>query len=271
MLIIIGKKNEVFFDKKLKMKLNNKIRKHILFVEIYKNNIQWYFRNFNPEYKAMVTINSLEDICKNIGEKLITMYHKGSSDNLIFPYYRSGKKRVSEQEARFIFALEISKQNSEYNYAVEVPTQLRYSDFSKNPTVYSKKEKGGRSGSIDLSLFNKNDMDIPLVNIEFKKGQPTQTSITKDILKLISEPHEKGIFFHVLEHSNEGTLHSLIEKFNISIELIRQNKVKFHCSIFFLFIVILEKDGRKRRSCYLGGNIDISKKDPIKKENLIEY
>jgi len=50
LLVIIGKKDEVFFNAKLKPKLTSKIRKHILFVEIDNENIQWYFKNYEPKY-----------------------------------------------------------------------------------------------------------------------------------------------------------------------------------------------------------------------------
>ena len=51
------------------------------------------------------------------GENIIQMYHSGSFNNLIFPLYRASKrKRVSEQEARFLFAYEIMK-NGDFDFA----------------------------------------------------------------------------------------------------------------------------------------------------------
>jgi hypothetical protein len=256
LLIIVGKKNEVFFDKKIEFKLKNKIRKRILFVEICKDNIHWQYKNYNPGYKTMISNNPLENICKKVGENLIQMYHSGSFNNLIFPLYRASKrkplyraskrKRVSEQEARFLFAYEIMKYG-DFDFAVEVPTKLRYKGFSTHsPTVFFNDEDG-RSASIDMSIFNKNDKRKPFINIEFKKGQPTKSSITKDLLKLLFEPHEHGIFFHIFKHSHSGTLTSLVKKLNSSFNNISSQKLKTQCPIIFFFIVILEKDINKSR------------------------
>ncbi|MEA3494680.1 MAG: hypothetical protein U9R42_01450 [Bacteroidota bacterium] len=182
------------------------------------------------------TIDQIKTICKKVGTKLIHMYNQGSSEQLIFPNYRTGNIRISEQEARFLFANEITKQ-TKLHYAIEVPTQNRYSDFSTKPIVYDENTKGGRSGAIDLSLYNKNTDPIPVANIEFKNGQPKQSSITKDLLKLAYEPQEIGVFFHILENSNKNTIDSLLNKINNSILKI----TKYKNDQFYLFIVILKK------------------------------
>ena len=160
----------------------------------------------------MTTKHPLENICKEVGKKLINMYHHKNSERLIFPKKRRDNKvRVSEQEARFIFASIISADGM-YRYAVEVPTQLRYSDFSTDPRVYVKNNsKKGRSGAIDLSLFNeedlfnKDDKMNPTINVEFKEGNCDIKNIKKDILKLVAEPSD-GLLFHLLESMNKGTL-----------------------------------------------------------------
>ena len=266
LLIIVGKKNEVFFDKKIEFKLKNKIRKRILFVEICKDNIHWQYKNYNPEYKTMISNNPLENICKKVGENLIQMYHSGSFNNLIFPLYRASKrKRVSEQEARFLFAYEIMK-NGDFDFAVEVPTKLRYKGFSTHsPTVFFNDEDG-RSASIDMSIFKKNDNKKPFINIEFKKGQPTQSSITKDLLKLLFEPHKYGIFFHILEHSDSRTLTSLVKKFNSSFNNISSQKLNTQCPIIFFRIVILEEDINESR--YSGSDYDTSKTTKLDESNF---
>ena len=214
----------------------------------------------------------LESICKKVACNLITMYPSDYSNMLIFPKLRGTLKvRISEQEARFSFASEIEKLKK-YYYAVEVPTVNRYSDFSTNPKVYNMSTKGGRSGSIDLSLYEKDERDAPLVNIEFKSGQPKLTSITKDILKLLYEPCANSIFFHILEHTNPGTLESLIQKFNKSITKIRARSIKFPKIEFpeiLFFIVILEND--KSKSRYVSYCFDFSKNTEIVKKDFSHF
>ncbi len=50
LLVIIGKRGEVFFDAKLDPKMKSKIRKHILFVELNDGTVQWYFKNYEPKF-----------------------------------------------------------------------------------------------------------------------------------------------------------------------------------------------------------------------------
>ena len=45
--------------------------------------------------------------------------------------------------------------NSDYKYAVEVPTKNRYSGFSHRPKIHLT-DDGGRSASIDMSLYDSN-------------------------------------------------------------------------------------------------------------------
>lgn len=266
LLIIIGKKNEVFFNSKLKLKLNSQIKKHILFVELYQGNIEFHFKNYKPQFieeiNSMKVTNPIENLCKEVAKNLISMYPDSDRGVLIFPKLRdSNEIRISEQEARFTFANEVTKLG-EYYYAVEVPTRMRYSDFSTDPKVYEVGKKEGRSGAVDLSLFQKNDTRIPFINIEFKSGQPPQPSITKDILKLAFEPHKYGVFFHTLKNSKDDSLNRLIEKINKAFEIIKRTsgqKFKVNCSTIFIFIVILGKPKQKNR--YLGYEFDFLKKD----------
>ena len=53
LLIIVGnKKEDVFFEKKLEPQLNHQIKRHILFVEAGIESVQWYFKNYEPQYIA---------------------------------------------------------------------------------------------------------------------------------------------------------------------------------------------------------------------------
>jgi hypothetical protein len=204
---------------------------------------------------------SIEDICSRVGEKIIDIYNQKSSSKLIFPTTRTTphKIRVSEQEARFMFANEVV--NSDYNYAIEVPTEHTYSGFSSKlskdlnnpnlrikpkPRIHLKGEKikgnKGRSASIDMSLYENKKQ---VVNIEFKKGQPPIHSITKDLLKLLFEKSQKGIFYHILEHSNKRGVTSFLDKFNEASknsEIVKTlKKIKYRKIL--LFIVKLD-DGK---------------------------
>lgn len=224
----------------------------------------------------MCITKQLENICKKVACNLMTMYKYGNSNMLIFPFYRSKEVRVSEQEARISFVSEIEKLEK-YFYAVEVPTKNRYSDFETNPKIYDEKIKGGRSGSIDLSLFAEmnnaeRNNNAPLVNIEFKSGQPKDTSITKDILKLLYEEHKFGIFYHVLEHTNSGTVRNLVKKFESSINKIKQQSNQFSkigCSRIYFCIVILEND--KNKSRYSSYCFDFKKNLKISESNFSNY
>ena len=203
------------------------------------------------------------------------MYALNSDKRLIFPRYRSGKIRVSEQEARFAFANEVENQDK-YLYAIEVPTSKRYSGFSKDPAVHESSSNEGRSGSIDLSLYNSNN-GKPFINIEFKSGQPRQASITKDILKLAYEPHKYGIFFHILEHSNGGTVDSLLKKINISFHTLKEKlsqKPQMQC-FKILFVIIILEDGTdkitKKKSRCIWCEFGFIKNDKIKEQDFIEF
>ena len=213
------------------------------------------------------SIKTVLELCNKVGERLIGMYPNKSENNLIFPVKRDSKEtevRVSEQEARFLFANEITKQD-EFNYGIEVPTTLSYGNFStNNPEVYIKDTTKGRSGSIDLSLYKKGNKrnNERIVDIEFKFGPSKYNAILKDVLKLVYEPHECGIFFHVLEHSNRGTLKSLYGKFDKAFKYIKHYNPKpprdQNLNILF-FIVVLEdpKNKEKRKSRIISCCIDI--------------
>ena len=117
-----------------------------------------------------------------------------------------------------------------------------------------------------------------IINIEFKKGLPSQNrktqeipSIAKDLLKLLFEKSQKGIFFHILEHVNSKTLSLFLERFKKAAnnKQIRDNQDKLECKEILLFIVILENNmnGKKYHSRCLEYSIDFSSL-PIKKIKL---
>ena len=99
LLIIVGKKNEVFFDKKIEFKLKNKIRKRILFVEICKDNIHWQYKNYNPEYKTMVQNKQLN---KNVN---------------IHRYFSKSKLQRIKNDFKFLIKL-INSSYGEFDFAI---------------------------------------------------------------------------------------------------------------------------------------------------------
>lgn len=51
LLVIIGKKDQVYFDPSTEPKLKLTIKKHILFVEIDSGDIQWHYKNVDIKFK----------------------------------------------------------------------------------------------------------------------------------------------------------------------------------------------------------------------------
>ena len=133
----------------------------------------------------------------------------GGATNILWPRYRgengtvAGPRRLSEQEARFAMAVLLSNEPSR-SFSVETPTLKTYAFTGKTEM----------SAQTDLTIFRVSsggefERDI---NVEFKAHQPDQSSVDKDFEKLLREPVD-GIWFHVLENSDRGTLPTLFAKF----------------------------------------------------------
>ena len=139
---------------------------------------------------------------------------KLSCEKMIFPikenkdektHVTKKKRRISEQELRFMFVDEFLKRCKEgYYYSVETPTVEKYS-FGETFTDI-KVSKTGKSGSIDMTVFdivsgiyNRN------LNIEFKYANVTTSHIAKDILKLVNEK-PNGAFIHLLDNTDVDSL-----------------------------------------------------------------
>ena len=145
----------------------------------------------------------LSDTCK----ELTTLYCNQvygifpfSKGMLQFPDYRNGSLRVSEQEARFLFSA-ILERDKEFRYSVETPTK----------ELYSFSGEGKMSAQTDVTIWDMNGTS-KLFNVEFKSKNPADKGISKDIEKLVRE-HFPGIWFHVLENTDGGTLRALSAKF----------------------------------------------------------
>ena len=131
------------------------------------------------------------------------------SNSIIYPSYRNkSEKRISEQEAKQIFIQEII--SNKIKFSVETPTKLTYSFSGKTPL----------SGNIDVSTYS-HDL-TQQTNIEFKASNCAYRNIEKDFQKLICE-EAGGIFFHVIESSDSGTLPNIFSKYNKAISSISED------------------------------------------------
>lgn len=136
---------------------------------------------------------------------------KLEANTIIYPTYRNKpERRISEQEAKQVFIHEVIRNG--IKYSVETPTRLTYSFSGKTPL----------SGNIDVSTYSHDLREQ--TNIEFKASNCAYGNIEKDFQKLILE-EARGIFFHVIEGSNSGTLPSIFRKYQRAINSIPHNSV----------------------------------------------
>ena len=131
---------------------------------------------------------SIEEIIeKSFNDLIKAITTDGTSSQLIFPCYRDGNERRSEQELRQIFLRNVEEDKT-YFYSIETPTKYgyRFKD-SKNLEVDKSHKKGEHQAArFDVSLYN-NKYEL-LNHIEFKYGNPKKkTPICKDFLKLAIE------------------------------------------------------------------------------------
>ena len=131
---------------------------------------------------------SIEKLIEKSSNDLIkAITTDGTSSQLIFPCYRDGNERRSEQELRQIFLRNVEEDKT-YFYSIETPTKYgyRFKD-SKNLEVDKSHKKGEHQAArFDVSLYN-NKYEL-LNHIEFKYGNPKKkTPICKDFLKLAIE------------------------------------------------------------------------------------
>ena len=143
---------------------------------------------------------------------------KPQESKLIFPKYRDNSIRISEQEARLLLIREIEKQN-EFYYSVETPTKNTYSDFSdksENPKI----NPDGRSGNIDLTLYQKHENEFKRTHLVEFKNKP-KASCKKDFLKLLCDDENCGINYYIniiknSDNTKKGNLETTIKDLEIS-------------------------------------------------------
>jgi hypothetical protein len=136
----------------------------------------------------------------------ITELKKVTESKLIFPVKRDGKKRVSEQEARFVF--------------------VKYRFLGANE----------RSGNFDICLYE-NGMRKHLV--EFKGLNPKQSSYSKDFEKLLYDESDlDNYFIQVLESINNGTIPNIESKYAEAIENVKSKNRQIRSNLNIYLCVI---------------------------------
>ena len=171
------------------------------------------------------------------GEAYFSTEKHAGDFRIVFPVYydENGKPkntdnvedkiRVSEQEARFMFISVLeSKHQNKYKYAIEVPTERRYSFYSSKSEKGEKGEKekpiinnDGRSASADVCLYDMSDPPIKQY-IEFKALNGEQSVITKDFIKLlydIGDDSKPNYFVHILRKTvdQDNSIDSVLDKY----------------------------------------------------------
>ncbi|WP_415374223.1 hypothetical protein [Patiriisocius sp. Uisw_017] len=191
--------------------------------------------------------NTLNDyllkLVQESSKELLKIYFNKPDDRktlLRIPEYRSGEKRISEQELRFTLTnLHGQFQHPELYFSVETPTENNY--------VFDENAKGNRSASSDLSFYHKEDK---VMNIEFKAHNPEQPSIDKDIEKLTKE-NFNGAWVHLIDGEDKGTIKRLFEKFKKAFEGFptSEKPISFHILILKTK-TLLSRKGKENETDY---------------------
>lgn len=152
--------------------------------------------------------------------------------NLAFAV-KNGKKRVSEQEARFAFVHFLN--SNSFSYAVEFPTEKEYCQS---------KERHFRKAHFDLRIYDSNQASF--INCEFKHGTITPEAhssfpIKKDLEKILRDPGD-GLWFHLLESISNKTLGNLFQVIkNDILSLLEANQDVDDKEIYFHVAVLRHK------------------------------
>lgn len=152
-------------------------------------------------------IDRLNTLCDRVFEALLDAYDDRSNGGILFPSYRSGKRRISEQELRQQFIEAVRRDYPSWYYSVETPTESCY-DFQHGVEATEK----GRSARFDLTLYD--EQRHPIAFIEFKAhGRTTQPNYEKDFLKLVQTNGDVCLLFvQLFEGFDDTTLNNLVEK-----------------------------------------------------------
>ena len=104
---------------------------------------------------------------ENVIEQSFKELRSGSTGTrLVFPKYSGGtKKRVSEQELRFVFVelLQPLLKKYDYYYSVETPTEDKYKFSNKGTYDKPTASEDGQSASFDLTIKDSIGENIAII------------------------------------------------------------------------------------------------------------
>lgn len=149
-------------------------------------------------------------------------FQVSDGSRLVFPCYRNGRTRVSEQELRFAFVEAFyeycsnPQHSANYYYSIETPTRDLYKGFAAGtPKAYNKGDtKSYRSANFDLVVYNECGKRICL--IEFKAHNGDKAQFVKDFTKLTNKQEgDRDVlkfFLLLLEDYNAATVRASCER-----------------------------------------------------------
>ena len=153
---------------------------------------------------------------------------KNEDSAIVFPVYRDGKLRISEQETRFAFITEVIKgnrgeTNNKFLYSVETPTKRKYrfspgkANASGTPKI---DEDTGQSAMVDVCLYSKAGEKY---YVEFKAKNVGGSAIEKDFLKLLCDDENAANYFvHTIYEMDDNILSSIANNYTKALESIRK-------------------------------------------------
>ena len=165
------------------------------------------------------------DVLKNVyaNQKEGHEFTQGENGSrLIFPHYsknyRDGETRISEQELRFVFIEQFNaycaKNNINWFYSVETPTEYKYIFTDKNNPHKAEDGEKGQSAMVDLCIHDEKLERIALV--EFKALNPDEFCYEKDFCKLETEkegrPELVTFFIMMVKNAEKRTLKNIKDK-----------------------------------------------------------
>ncbi|WP_424244938.1 hypothetical protein Dip510_000045 [Elusimicrobium posterum] len=183
----------------------------------------------------------IEPIIINSLKKLPEVYNHTTS--LIFPKHRN-VKRVSEQEARFLFLFELQKNLSEVNlcYSIETPTEKSYSFKTEPPQIIDDNRQN--PGGVDVCLHHKETKKVCSL-IEFKAHSCGPVRIGKDFLKLFfDKPDLQNYLVHTLKNVDSKTFINVEKKYSEALNYIKRYDGKYPKSSLKIFLYNIN-DGKE--------------------------
>jgi len=179
---------------------------------------------------SILLIDKLKKLSNTVSGKLWDMVEDSPErPHLIFPGYRDGRVRISEQESKTLFANIL--EGSRWFYSVETPTAQTYVQSGTTPL----------SARTDISLYDNSNLSSKLVNIELKAHNPSKESFRKDLEKLVRE-EINGLWFHTIENCNQRTLPSIFDKITKAFVDLKPYLKGKHRIILFAFCVLDSKE-----------------------------